>query len=133
MSGRRYRRRRRDDLSSAVDGVARIAAKLGPVGALWTGVIGFAFFYAVLPACVLTWCEGRKAALNGPAAAIFAHAIDQIVWQRVITPSQWAGIATLLVCGAIAIWKLFDQADLEDGDVTLLSAASRFISRLVGH
>ena len=57
MSRRRYRRRRCDDLSSAVDDAAHVAAKFGPVGALWTGAIGFAVFYAALPACVMAWCE----------------------------------------------------------------------------
>ncbi len=132
MSRRRYRRRRRDDLSSAVDDAAHVAAKFGPVGALWTGAIGFAVFYAALPACVMAWCEERKAALNGPAAAVLAQAFDQVMWQRVISPCQWAGIAILLVCTAIAIWKCFNQANLGDEVVTFMATASKIISRLIG-
>ena len=45
MSGRRYSRRGRGGLSTAVDDTAHIASSFGPVGALWTGAIGFAFFH----------------------------------------------------------------------------------------
>lgn len=132
MSRHRYRLRRRDNLSSAVDDAARVAAKFGPVGALWTGAIGFAVFYAVLPACILAWCEERKAALNGPAAAVLTQALDQVMWHRVIAPCQWAAIAILLVCTAIAVWKYFNQANLGDEVVTFMAMASKVISRVIG-
>lgn len=132
MSSRRNRRRRRDDLSSAVDDVAHVAAKFGPVGALWTGAIGFAIFYAVLPICIVTWTAERKASLQGPTAAAFASLLDQVVWHRFISPCQCAGIAILLVCSAIAIRKLLDQAEPDDEDVTFLSFISKGISRLIG-
>jgi len=133
LSRRHYRRRRRDSLSSAVDDAAYIAARFGPAGALWTGVIGFAVFYAALPACVMAWTADRKATLKGPAAAAFANLLDQVMWQRFISPCQWAGIAILLVCSAIAIWKYLGQADLDGNGVTFLSAASKVVSRLIGH
>lgn len=133
MSRRRYARRRRDGLSSAVDDTARIAAMVGPVGALWTGAIGFAVFYAGLPACMLIWSDERKASLKGPAAAAFADMLDQVMWHRFISPCQWAGIAILLVCSAIAIWKYLDRADLDDEKVTFLSAVAKVVSHLIGH
>lgn len=132
MSRHRYRRRRRNNLSSAVDDAARVSAKLGPIGALWTGAIGITVFYAVLPACILAWCEERKAALNGPATAVLAPALDQVMRYRVIAPCQWAGIAILLVCAAIAVWKYFDQANLGDEVVTFMATASKVISRSIG-
>ncbi|MES2191292.1 MAG: hypothetical protein V4454_14315 [Pseudomonadota bacterium] len=133
MSRHNYRRGRRDSLSSAVDDTAHIAASFGPVGALWTGVIGFTVFYAALPACMLAWIADRKAALKGPAAAVFANLLDQVMWHRFISPCQWAGVAILLVCSAIAIWKHFVEADLDGDDVTFLSAMSKAVSRLIGH
>ncbi|SDY18717.1 hypothetical protein SAMN05518669_11010 [Variovorax sp. YR634] len=133
MSRRPYRRRRRDSLFSAVDDTAHIAARFGPVGALWTGVIGFAVFYAALPACMIAWTADRKATLKGPAAAAFANLLDQVMWHRFISPCQWAGVAILLVCSAIAIWKHLGQADLDGDDVTFLSAVSKAVSRLIGH
>lgn len=132
MSRRRYSRRR-NSLSSAVDDAAHIAARFGPIGALWTGAIGFAIFYAALPVCMMVWTEERKASLTGPAAAAFASLLDQVMWHRFISPCQWAGIAMLLVCTAIAIWKYFDQAELNFEDVTFLSAVSKIVSRLIGH
>jgi hypothetical protein len=133
MSRRRYRRGRRGGLSSTVDDAAHIAAKFGPVGALWTGAIGFAVFYAALPACMLAWTAERKASLKGPTAAALARVLEQVLWQRFISPCQWAGVAILLVCVAIAIWKHLDRGDLDSADVTFLSAASKLVSRLVGH
>jgi hypothetical protein len=133
VNRRRYRRRRRDSLSSAADDAAHIAAKLGPVGALWTGVIGFAVFYAVLPVCMMTLTADRKATLKGPFATTFGNLLDQVLWQRFISPCQWAGVTILLVCSAITIRKLFDPAELDDEDVTLMSAISKVVSRLIGH
>lgn len=127
---RRHYRRRRDSLSSAVDDAAHIAARFGPVGALWMGVIGFAIFYAALPACMMAWAADRKATLTGPAAAAFANLLDQVIWHRFISPCQWAGVAILLVCSVIAIWKHLGQTHLDGDDVTFLSAASKVVSRL---
>jgi hypothetical protein len=131
VSKRPYRRRRRDSFSSAVDDTAHIAAKFGPVGALWTGAIGSAVFYAGLPACMMFWTAERKASLKGPAAAAVANLLDQIMWYRFILPCQWAGVAILLVCSAIAIWKHLGQADLDGDEVTFLSAASKVVSCLL--
>lgn len=133
MSRRRYSRRGRGGLSSAVDDTAHIATTFGPVGALWTGVIGFGVFYTVLPLCMIAWTEERKASLKGPAAAAFANLLDQVLWHRFVSPCQWAGIAILLVCSAIAVWKLLDLDDLNDEDVTFLSFISKGISRLTLH
>ena len=133
MSRHHHRRRRRDSLSSVVDDTAHIAARFGPIGALWTGVIGFTVFYAALPACMVAWMADRKDTLKGPAAAAFANLLDQVMWYRFISPCQWAGVAILLVCSAIAIWKHLGQADLDGDEVTFLSAASKVVSRLIGH
>lgn len=133
MSRRRYSRRGRGGLSSAVDDTAHIAASFGPVGALWTGVIGFGVFYIVLPVCMIAWTAERKASLKGPAAAAFANLLDQVLWHRFVSPCQWAGIAILLVCSALAVWKLLDRAELNDEVVTFLSFISKGISRLTLH
>lgn len=44
-----------------------------------------------------------------------------------------SGIAILMVCSAIAVWKLFDRAELHDEDVTSLSFLSKSVSRLIGN
>ena len=134
MSRSRYRRRRsRNSFSSAVDDTARIAAGFGPVGALWTGVIGFGIFYTLLPLCMMAWTAERKASLSGPAAAALGNFLDQVMWHRFISPCQWAGISILLACSAVAVWKLLDRVELDDEGVTFLSFISKGIGRLIGH
>ncbi len=80
---------------------------------------------------MMAWTAERKATLKGPAAAGFVNLLDQIMWHRFISPCQWAGVAILLVCSAIAIWKYISQADLDDDEVKFLSAASKLVSRLI--
>lgn len=133
MSRRSYRPHGRGGLSTAVDDTAHIAASFGPVGALCTGAIGFAVFYTVLPLCMMAWTAERKASIKGPAAAAFASLLDQVMWHRLISPCQCAGIAILLVCSAIAVWKLLDRAELNDECVTFLSFISKGISRVIGN
>jgi hypothetical protein len=112
MSGRRYRRHRRNSFGSVVDDSVHIAGRFGPVGAMVTGVVGFAFFYAALPLTIMSWVEGRKALLTGPAAAAMAGVLDQVMWHRLIDPCQWAGIAILLGCSGIAAWKFLSDDGL---------------------
>ncbi|PUA93406.1 hypothetical protein C8C99_4620 [Acidovorax sp. 107] len=82
---------------------------------------------------MLAWTAERKASLKGPTAQVFAQLLDQVLWQRFIWPCQWAGVAILLMCSAIALWKHLGQADLDGDDMTLLSAVSKVVSRLIGH
>lgn len=82
---------------------------------------------------MMAWTAERKASLQGPAAAAFANLLDQVIWYRFISPCQWAGVAILLVCSAIALWKHLGQAELKGDDVTLLSAASKLVSRLINY
>jgi hypothetical protein len=133
LSRRSYRPHSHGGLSTAVDDTTHIAASFGPVGALWTGTIGFGVFYTALPLCMMAWTAERKASIKGPAAAAFASLLDQVMWHRLISPCQCAGIAILLVCWAIAVWKLLDRADLNDEYVTCLSFISKGISRLIGN
>jgi len=95
MSGRRYRRHRRNSFGSVVDDSVHIA-----------------FFYAALPLTIMSWVEGRKALLTGPAAAAMAGVLDQVMWHRLIDPCQWAGIAILLGCSGIAAWKFLSDDGL---------------------
>lgn len=62
MSRRCYSRRGCGGLSAALDDTAHIASSFGPVGALWTGAIGFACFHIVLPLCMMAWTAERTRA-----------------------------------------------------------------------
>lgn len=107
MNRRSYRRQRSDSLADVVVDCAYIAARLGPVGAFTTGAVGFTVFYALLPFALLAWSDTNKAKLSGPFAAAFASLLDQVTWFRFIEPCQWCGIAILVVCWAIALWKMY--------------------------
>jgi hypothetical protein len=131
MSGRRYRRRGGNSLGSVVDDSVRVAARFGPVGALTTGAIGFAIFYAALPITLLAWADANKVKLVGPAAAAFANLLDQVMWHRFIGPSQWAGIAILLACWAIAAWKAFYGDGLTDDELAGATWLAKLVARLL--
>lgn len=131
MSRRRYRRRSRNSLGSVVDDSVHIAARFGPMGALTTGAIGFAIFYAALPIALMAWTDANKAKLAGPADAAFAHLLDQVMWQRFIGPSQWAGLAILLACWAIAAWKTLCSDELTDDELAGTTWLAKLVARLL--
>lgn len=131
MSRREHRRRGRNSLGSVVDDSARIASRLGLVGAMVTGAIGFIVFYALLPVALMAWSDANKAKLVGPAAAVFAHLLDQLMWQRFIGPSQWAGLAILLACWAIAAWKAFSDDALTNDELAVAGWAAKLLARLL--
>jgi len=131
MSRRRYQRRSSDSLESVVDDSAYIAARFGPVGALTTGVVGFTVFYALLPVALLAWVDANKAKLVGPAATVFANILDQVVLQRFINPCQWAGIAILLACCAIAAWKALLSDELTSAELAETCWLAKLLSSLL--
>lgn len=131
MSGRRYRRHRRTSLGSLVDDSVHIAGKFGPVGAVVTGIIGFTGFYAALPLTIMSWVEGRKALLTGPAAAAMAGVLDQVMLHRLIAPFQWAGIAILVGCSGIAAWKLLSDDGFTDDQLAGVSWVARLAAKFL--
>jgi len=131
MRRRRYGRRGSNSLGSVVDDLAHIAARLGPTGALTTGAIGFAIFYAALPIALMAWTDSNKAKMAGPAAAAFAKLLDQVMWHRFIGPCQWVGVALLLACSAVAVWKVFVSDALTDAELAGTSWLAKLFARLL--
>ena len=131
MSRRRSRRRSGNSLGSVVDDSAHIAAQFGPLGAMTTGAIGFVIFYVALPFGAMAWSDSEKAKLIGPMGTVFARLLDQVVWQRLIGPSQWAGAAILLVCWVIAAWKCFSTVAIRDDELAGASWAAKLLARLL--
>lgn len=129
MSRRRYGRRGRDSLGSVVDDCAHIAAHFGPLGALATGMVGFAVFYSLLPLTLLSWTNANKEKLSGPAAAVFRNLLDQIMWQSFIGPSQWVGVSILMVCFSIAVWKALAERELTPNEISEASMAARALAK----
>lgn len=131
MSRRRYGRRGSNSLGSVVDDSAHIAARLGPMGALTAGAIGFAIFYAALPIALMAWADANKAKMAGPTAATFANLLDQVMWHRFIGPCQWVGVAILLACAAIAAWKVFVSDTLTDAELAGTTWLAKLVARLL--
>lgn len=130
MSRKRYRRGGGSSLGSLVDDSAYIASRFGPGGAMVTGAVGFTLLYAVLPVALLKWTAAHNAKMVGPMATELSSLVDQMVWIRVIEPMQWAGVAVLLVCIAVAIWKLLCKFDLAREDISLMSTLAKLLARL---
>jgi len=131
MSRRRYRRRAENSLGTMVDDATHLAARFGPLGALTTGAVGFMVFYALVPLALMSWTDASKAKLNGPAVAAFANLLDQVMWQRFISPSQSAGIAILLACWAIAAWKVFAEREPTFNETVGTSWLAKMLARLL--
>jgi len=131
MRKRRNGHRGSDSLGSLVNDSAFIAARFGPIGALITGAVGFAVFYALLPIALITWTDANTAKLNGPAATAFATLLDQVMWQRFIEPCQWTGTGILLACWVIAAWKFLFGGNLLPGDINMTSWAAKLVARLL--
>lgn len=93
------------------------------------GWLGFALFYLVLPWLLHAWAEHNKAKLNGSLGPMWAKMIDEVFLRRFIHPSELAGIAILVVCSFIGVWKLFASRDLARRDVRDASFLSRLVSR----
>lgn len=130
--GRRYKKKGGGSgFGSAVSDSASIANKRGPKGALITGILGFILFYFILPLLMLNWVEHNKAKMGGQHAAMFGKMLDEIFWRRFIHPSEWAGIAILIICVAFAVWKAISNINIDRHDersVTLLGKiAARFL------
>jgi len=129
MSMRRYRRRRGNSLGSLVDDSAYIASRFGPGGAMVAGAVGFTLFYALLPIALLKWTAAQKVKMAGSMATELSSLVDQMVWIRVIEPMQWAGVTVLIVCTAIAIWKLLCEFDLAEEDISLMSSLAKLLTQ----
>ena len=127
--GTRYRRRSRNNFGSAVADSAAIANRLSARGAFIVGALGFALFYFVLPWLLIAWAEHNKAKMTGNLASMWAKVIDDVFLRRFIHPSEWAGIAILIVCTFIGLWKFATSRELSRSDVTGASFFSRLISR----
>lgn len=129
MSKRRYRRRGQNSLGSLVDDSAHIASRFGPGGAMVTGAVGFTLLYTVLPVALLKWTAAHNAKMAGSMATELSSLVDQMVCIRVIAPMQWAGVAVLLACTAIAIWKLLCECDLAGENISLISKLAKLLAR----
>lgn len=130
---KRYSKRHRSGsgFGSVVSDTAAIANAFGPEGAIITGIIGFGFFYFVMPWLLMGWENDNKAKMTGPLAGIFGKMLDEIFFRRFIHPCEWAGVAILLACTAVACWKVCTYAKLDRYDQRHLSFIAKLLARVL--
>jgi 4-amino-4-deoxy-L-arabinose transferase-like glycosyltransferase len=117
-------------LGGTVSDLADIANKFGPGGALITGVVGFILFYFAVPWLIEAWATHNKARVIGQLAPLWAKMVDEMFLRRFIHPAEWAGIAILLVCATVAIWKAITEQDMEHHTRRDAAWLSKLIARL---
>ncbi len=109
-----------------------IANKFGPKGALITGCVGFIALYFVIPALLHMWAENTKAKLSaGPVGNAMRQVLDEVFIRRFIHPSEWAGIAVLLLCAVIACWKALTRTDLDYQGQRDMNSLAKLIARFL--
>lgn len=131
---RKYRKQGRS--SSGFGGMIRdlafIANKLSPTGALITGIFGFLTLYFVIPWMLAAWAEHNKATMSsGAVGQAMGKLLDGIFIRRFIHPAEWAGIAVLLVCLGIAVWKAYTQTNLDYESRRNASALAKLFARFL--
>lgn len=130
--GRRYRRRSGNEFGSMVGDTASIANSLGPRGALVVGVVGFIFFYFLVPALLTAWLEHNQAKMStGVTGQVYRNLMETIFSKRFIRPSELAGIAVLLLGVGLAIWKTVTQDSLSRTDERDASFFARLLARFL--
>lgn len=130
---RSYKRRGRSSsgFGGAVSDSASIANKFGPKGALITGVTGFLFFYVVVPWALVAWLDHNKAKMVSQNASMIGKMLDEVFIRRFVHPSEWAGVAILLVCVGMACWKAYARTDLDASGERDASWLARLIARFL--
>lgn len=123
-------RRASSGFGGTVCDMADIANKFGPQGALITGVVGFIVFYLAVPWLVEAWAAHNKEKMTGQLASMLGKMVDEVFFRRFIHPAEWAGIAILLVCTGVAIWKSITQQDMDYHTKRDAAWLSKLVARL---
>lgn len=128
---RRYRKRNSTSLNSTVGDFGSIANSFGPKGAFFTGVAGFVFFYLVMPLVLQGWADHNKAQMTGQLAPMMGKLLDDILIRRFIHPSEWVGIAILILGSVISVWKLVTNSSMDRSQQREASFWSRMLARFL--
>lgn len=118
-------------LASTIGDFGAIASKFGPRGAVVVGLVGFIALYFLVPLLAEAWLAQRKANLSGSTAVIMGSLLDKVVGARFIRVSEWAGLATLILCSALAGWKALTGRSASDRDRRDASALSKLVARFL--
>lgn len=129
--GRYGRRRKSGGLGEAIGDSIEIANRYSPKGTLIVGIVGFVFFFFVLPWGLTAWIDYNTAKLSSPSAGHFAKLIDTIISRRFIRPSEWVGIAILTGCSLLALWKALSGPAMDNRDTRQLSSISKLLARFL--
>jgi hypothetical protein len=121
MRGRRYKRRL--SAASAVSDAAYIANHLSWRGAFALGLVSFAAFYWAIP----SWITHQAASLEGSRL----QSVVSAVLARRIHYAEWLGIALLIACWLVAVWKYFTGRALSGRAERNVAFWSRLLGRRI--
>ena len=128
---RRHKRTSRNGLGSVIGDFGAFAGRVGPAGALTAGILGFAVLYLILPQIIAMVIEASKSAMTGPSGPAMGKFVEQILSRRFIQACEWARLAVLILCTAMALWKAVSGRAISSSQTNRASALSRLVSRLL--
>jgi hypothetical protein len=62
---------------------------------------------------------------------MMAKVLEEVFLRRFIHPSEWAGIAVLVLCIGIACWKAFTRTELDYGQRRHASLLAKLAARFL--
>lgn len=127
----RRRYRKKGNIGRVVTDLAAVAAGTTPKKAVLWGFFSFGFLYYFMPWMLAAWVEYNKAKMSGPLAGAMGQMLDHTVIRRFIHPLEWAGIACLVVCLAIAAWKQLTGNGVSKTGANNASRVARFVARFL--
>ncbi|MDP1705840.1 MAG: hypothetical protein Q8K01_07950 [Sulfurimicrobium sp.] len=131
MSKYRSRRYRKSGIGAMVTDSAAIAAKMTPQKAILWGFFSFGFLYYFIPWVLTAWLEYNKTKMNGLTGAGMGQMLDHVFIRRFIHPLEWAGIACLVACLAIAAWKMLTDGGVSSAGTNNTSWVARLVARFL--
>lgn len=124
-------RRSSSSFGSMVSDSAAIASKLSPKGALITGLVGFTVLYFAVPWALVALADSSKAQMTSQLAPVMGKVLDDLFVRRFIHPAELAGIAVLLVCVGIALWKTWTDRGIARDSQRDASWLARLLARIL--
>lgn len=121
--GRRYRKRRRNNLGAVVADVIRVASRLPWWGALLCGFMAYLAIYVGLGG----YLESQLAAQEG---SLF-YPVLEVRFGRLIRATSWVGHACLVVGVFFAIRNYFFGANAQRTEKGIVGIVARILGRSI--
>lgn len=124
-------RRSSSNIGGLVGDFASAASTVRPRTALLLGVLGFVGLYFALPWLLTAWAAYNKANMTGQVGAMMGKLLDDVFLRRFIRPAELAGIAVLIVCTGVALWRAAFGSEVSRSSQRDASGVARIIARLI--